>query len=379
MNLDKDKYMIMHANCISVRGAKQLSISDLQKSVLYVIPVEYFEVIQMFRSSTIAELQNRFGSAEVNSFLEFLISHSLAFIHECPDWFPELDLSYDFPGKISNMIIDADLISKSDLEVLSSQILEMKVGHIELRYFNSISYKQLIRSMKTLNVSSVYSMSVVAPYITSLWDCCVSKSLFTELPTLFTVFLHSASTEAYFTCKDEEGVDHVASCSSDTIQSHFFCGKVSSAIFFVNIPNFTESHHHNSCLNRKISIDVDGNIKNCPSMSQSFGNIKDTTLQEALDHPDFKKYWNVTKDQIAVCKDCEFRYICTDCRAYIENPEDMYSKPLKCGYNPYTCEWEEWSTNPLKQKAIDYYGMREVLPEFKMKPDYVPNTPSDAT
>jgi SPASM domain peptide maturase of grasp-with-spasm system len=150
------------------------------------------------------------------------------------------------------------------------------------------------------------------------------------------------------------------------------CGVIASHYFMPNIQTFTESHHHNSCLNRKISIDTEGNIKNCPSMSQSFGNIRDTTLQEALDHPDFKKYWNVTKDQIEVCKDCEFRYICTDCRAYIENPEDMYSKPLKCGYNPYTCEWEEWSTNPLKQKAIDYYGMRDILPEFQMKPDYVP-------
>ncbi len=99
-------------------------------------------------------------------------------------------------------------------------------------------------------------------------------------------------------------------------------------------------------------------------MAQSFGNIKDTTLQEALDHPDFKKYWNVTKDQVQVCKDCEFRYICTDCRAYLENPEDMYSKPLKCGYDPYTGVWEEWSTNPLKQHAIDYYGMRDILPEL---------------
>jgi hypothetical protein len=35
--------------------------------------------------------------------------------------------------------------------------------------------------------------------------------------------------------------------------------------------------------------------------------------------------------------------------------------PLKCGYNPYTCEWEEWSTNPLKQKAIGYYGMRSII------------------
>lgn len=101
-------------------------------------------------------------------------------------------------------------------------------------------------------------------------------------------------------------------------------------------------------------------------MPQSFGNIKDTTLEEALSHPDFKKYWNLTKDSIEVCKDCEFRYICTDCRAYTErthtNAEGLdTSKPLKCGYNPYTGEWEEWSTNPLKEKAIKYYGMEDLV------------------
>jgi len=167
------------------------------------------------------------------------------------------------------------------------------------------------------------------------------------------------------------GFGQIVTVKTD-VKGHLSCGVVSHHYFISNISLYTESLAHNSCLNRKISIDVDGNIKNCPSMSQSFGNIRDTTLQEALDHPDFKKYWNVTKDQISVCKDCEFRYICTDCRAYLENPEDMHSKPLKCGYNPYTCEWEEWSTNPLKQKAIDHYGMRDVLPEFKLKPDYVP-------
>ena len=96
-------------------------------------------------------------------------------------------------------------------------------------------------------------------------------------------------------------------------------------------------------------------------MSQSFGNIKDTTLEEALNHPDFKKYWNIKKDDITKCKDCEFRYICTDCRAYIEDPDDIYSAPLKCGYDPYTGEWEEWSTNPLKQKAIKFYGMEDLV------------------
>ena len=101
------------------------------------------------------------------------------------------------------------------------------------------------------------------------------------------------------------------------------------------------------------SIDKDGFIRNCPSMPQHFGNIKDTSLENALNHPDFRKYWNVNKDIIEVCKDCEFRHICTDCRAYTERThfeEDIdLSKPLKCGYNPYTNEWAEWSTNPLKQ------------------------------
>ncbi len=53
--------------------------------------------------------------------------------------------------------------------------------------------------------------------------------------------------------------------------------------------------------------------------------------------------------------------IYTDCRAYIENSEDQFSKPLKCGYDPYTNIWEDWSANPLKQNAIKYYSFEEFL------------------
>lgn len=146
------------------------------------------------------------------------------------------------------------------------------------------------------------------------------------------------------------------------------CGVVASSIFNLHENHINESFHHNSCLNRKISIDSSGNIKNCPSMKESFGNIQDTTLTEAIEKPGFKKYWDINKDKILVCKDCEFRYICTDCRAYVEDPEDILSKPLKCGYNPYTGEWSEWSTNPLKQKAIDFYGMREMVDDNDRAP-----------
>lgn len=128
------------------------------------------------------------------------------------------------------------------------------------------------------------------------------------------------------------------------------------------INQITENLCHNSCLHKKLSIDVDGNIKNCPSMPKSYGNVNEISIDTVLLNDNFKEFWSITKDNIKVCKDCEYRYICMDCRAYTEqnhfsqNNLDI-SKPLKCGYDPYTGIWEEWSKNPLKRKIISYYGL----------------------
>jgi SPASM domain peptide maturase of grasp-with-spasm system len=245
----------------------------------------------------------------------------------------------------------------------------MGCRYIQIRFFSKLSIATLKEVVAHLETSIIEAIEIFAPYETDK----VLKGLIKLMQSSYRIRSFSLfnAPENALKYNRSVGFGQIVTVTTD-VKGPLSCGFISHDYFTTNISTYTESLAHNSCLNRKISIDTEGNIKNCPSMSQSFGNIKDTTLQEALDHPDFKKYWNVTKDQISVCKDCEFRYICTDCRGYIENPEDMYSKPLKCGYNPYTCEWEEWSTNPLKQKAIDYYGMREVLPEFKMKPDYAP-------
>ena len=62
-------------------------------------------------------------------------------------------------------------------------------------------------------------------------------------------------------------------------------------------------------------------------MPEPFGNTKDTTLAVAIEKLGFKKCWNITKEQIAVCKDCEFRYICTDCGTIKE--EQMMNTPSR--------------------------------------------------
>ena len=152
----------------------------------------------------------------------------------------------------------------------------------------------------------------------------------------------------------------IVQISEQHIKSCLDCGVVSSNYFSPNVKTFTESLAYNSCLHGKISVDVNGIIKNCPSMKEGFGYVEKIRLEDALNARTFKQLWVVTKDQIDVCKDCEFRYVCTDCRAYVEEPEDPLSKPLKCGYDPYSSTWDDWRKNPLKQKTMDHYKLNMI-------------------
>lgn len=147
------------------------------------------------------------------------------------------------------------------------------------------------------------------------------------------------------------------------------CGKIKTQQFFVNTKGICLASSYNSCLYKKISIDIEGNIKNCPSCSKSFGNMRSTTLEQALSYPDFKALWGVTKDQVDVCKDCEFRRICPDCRVFIKDPANPYSQPAKCTYNPYIARWQ----------GEEGYVPVEECGTYTRKTGFVPDTKLIAT
>ncbi len=63
-------------------------------------------------------------------------------------------------------------------------------------------------------------------------------------------------------------------------------------------------------------------------MLKNYGHYLENKLSEVIENKDFKQYWNLSKDRVSVCRNCEFRYICSNCRAYTENPKDIYSKLL---------------------------------------------------
>lgn len=357
--MENKKIPVLFACCIPTMGTSRGLICDVQRKAYQFIPDSLYEILTKHKGKTVTDIkkeyENKFDEV-IQEYFDFLVENEFVFYTEIPEAFPELDLTWKEPVQVTNTIIDLkekdDLI---DFESLFEQLDRLGCEHVQLRIFDDTPIVFIEKIFEKIGDKRITSVEIILKYFPDL-QIEKLQTLCVHFPRIISVIIHSTTSEI----ENSAGKEKIL-FTNQKITSEIHCGIIDQLSFNSNIKSFTESQHHNSCLNRKISIDTEGNIKNCPSMSQSFGNIKDTTLQAALDHPDFKKYWNITKDKIHVCKDCEFRYICTDCRAYVEDPEDLHSKPLKCGYNPYTGEWSEWSTNPLKQKAIAYYGMEELV------------------
>ena len=242
-----------------------------------------------------------------------------------------------------------------DFSKITLELDKLNCKAVELRFYTEKSITDLCSILNQFENTRLQHILLIVKFSNKFKKDDLEK-IFSKYKKIVSIVVHSSeeTTPVDVTVKENGiSITHV----KQNINSASHCGLIQTNYFSINIDTFFESINHNSCLNKKISIDINGNIKNCPSMLESYGNIENTTLEEAINKGSFKKYWDITKDQVEVCKDCEFRYICTDCRAYVEN-DGKYSKPLKCGYSPYTNEWENWSTNPLKAERMESYKLK---------------------
>lgn len=363
--MKNNRFIHLFASCIAVKGATRAIICDLQRYLFIPVPhslVNLFNRNGLLDAIAYESKLDQEGKIIFKEYIDLLVKYELIFYctKEEAKHFPKLSMEWDYPSQITNCIIDISAFSNHDYaHILNTELDAVNCRYVEFRHFSdsSIAFWQYL--MEIINKNEIKAIDIIMKDCPDEFTHETFANWVSQNRKIRCVTLHS-SLENKEIQKPDYGFSGVFSII-ENLSNNLHCGVIHHAYFSINIESFTESQHHNTCLNRKISIDINGQIKNCPSMAKSYGNIRDTKLLDVVNDPEFQKVWHIKKDEITKCKDCEFRHICTDCRAYIENPNDIYSAPLKCGYNPYTCEWEEWSTNPLKQQAIDYYGMREIL------------------
>jgi SPASM domain peptide maturase of grasp-with-spasm system len=329
----------LFACCIPVRGARRSTICDLQRHTYRLIPNALYEILTEHRDKTLDEIKDLYGNehgSTIEEYFDFLLENELGFWCSEPERFPDLDLTWETPNLITNAIIDVDASSNHDFPSLFSQLDDLGCSFLQLRFYCEVELPALQRDiLVNLRRGRSRSVELILKHHPDISDPALDD-LCVEQPRVTAIFVHSAPLDrsvllprsSVWTC-----------CRRQVIGSAACCGEVHPGYFSPTYECFLEAQRFNTCLNRKVSVDARGEIKNCPSMTVTYGNCRDTSLAAAIARRDFRRLWEINKDQIDVCRDCEFRYICVDCRAFIRDDSDRFSKPSKCTYDPYTAEW----------------------------------------
>ena len=337
MRLEKPIFRLF-ACCRPVRGARRSLICDLQRQTYSFIPNGLYDVLTQHDEQTVDEIKGYYDHVYddvIDQYFAFLIEEEYGFWCDDPDLFPDLDLTWQRPEQMTHAIIDVDAGSAHNFERLLTQLDDLGCKALQVRFYCPCTIDMLTQPLEYSRCGRLRSIELMFPYCVTLTEDVLSR-LIHNYPRLSRLFVHSAPHNRVDMV---EGVDILIHYHMTPLDGPQSCGEVNPEYFITNIELFSESQQYNSCLNGKLSIDACGEIKACPSMKDSFGHTRDTSLREALTNARLRQLWSINKDQIDVCKDCEFRYICTDCRAYVTEPDHLFAKPSKCHYDPYTAQW----------------------------------------
>ncbi len=329
-----------YESCRIVKGAKRTIICDTERKRAHLITEDINTILSQDKTLTIGEIKEKYGKDNedtIQEYFNYLLDHEFIFLctKEELKLFPEMDLSWESPSIISDAIIDYDSNSDYDFNAIFNQLIDLGCIHLAIRFYNNIEVSLIENILTLLNESTIEKVEINVKHTTIFSDKSVFETLKKDFPRLTTVIVYNSPIKDIN--KDPDAFD--LNYTKETLKPTTHCGYISPNTFRYNTSFFLESLSFNNCLNKKIAIDTNGDIKNCPSFKNSYGNIKSETLIETINNSDLKHLWTITKDSVDKCKDCEFRYICSDCRAFTEQG-DLYSKPLNCGYDPYTAKWD---------------------------------------
>lgn len=349
------EYFILYGNCTVTKGYTRSIICDLYLNRFYYIPNEMNDLLLLCRTNPYQHVFNTLNDESkivFRDYLNYFTQNNLGFYTTEPEKFPPITLDWKEPSKILTSIIDVNPQLDNSLKFYKEFINELSCLNcklVELRFQDLIKNNYLEEWLYFFENTRIRNICIFVKYcpeiafnlseITKKFKRIIHISLF-DSPNENYSILNNVSIE----CKIEEDISPIS------------CGNIVMENFLPSIKHYTEAQKHSTCLNRKISIGYDGQIKNCPSCIKSFGDFRQTTIGEVIELSEFKSKWNINKDVVNICKDCEYRYICMDCRAYLEDPEDKFSKPLKCGYNPYTGEWGDWKRSKENILSMEFYG-----------------------
>jgi radical SAM protein with 4Fe4S-binding SPASM domain len=112
--------------------------------------------------------------------------------------------------------------------------------------------------------------------------------------------------------------------------------------FYFDEETFRKNLYWNPCWYGKAAVSSSGDVLPCVfSRDQIVGNVLHERLSDILRGEKMLNLWGLNKDKIETCRDCEYRYVCQDCRPWAKGfSGNLNSKSPRCAYDPLKGEWD---------------------------------------
>lgn len=337
-------HFALHANCIPVRGASESLICDLGRGECLPIENGLLDILEhnACSSMTVGELMafyNHKCDAGIAALFSYLEGRGYGFFTDMPECFPPMSLQWDSPYPLTNAVLEVQ-----DWELAGAALSDL-VGigcqSIALIFSESIPLhiieQEFIAKIKHSQTSCV---SVYVPYNKEFSAECVREFLVRNQIVGKLVFIGDNGF------KDSNIVgalptlfqSRVQFVSSNRLNLNNYIEIYINKNFVINTVSFSEAQRHNLALNRRVCIDGRGRIKNDLSHRASFGQLGRDVLVEVVRSGAFQQKWGLSKDMVAVCCDCQYRYMCVDF-ADIEHDGARWRRVSPCRFDPYTNSW----------------------------------------
>jgi len=134
-------------------------------------------------------------------------------------------------------------------------------------------------------------------------------------------------------------------CNADTVAEELLQQHVWHKPDFpkCTLKEFQRMRYGHNCFSKEACVTTNGDVFPCVmERGRSYGNVLDHLIPEILLSSRACETRLLTKDRIQVCRDCEFRYACFDCRPKAHGAdlgENFFAKPPNCTYDPYLGVW----------------------------------------
>ncbi|MFI5150825.1 MAG: grasp-with-spasm system SPASM domain peptide maturase [Bacteroidia bacterium] len=331
---------LLHSCCIPVKGYCRSIMYDLNRGSFSYIPNDMFNLLNTWNGYSKEDVLDAYepeDRAVLLEYFDYLEKEEFIFYIDSKEemnLFPKMDLSFDYPALISNAILQFENEISYDLGLVIQQLNELGCRDAQLVFYGSTKLEFILDCLKEFQTSSFKTLELVLPHS----DCTSFEGL-SELSEIhkrirrFFVF-ESDRSESFMTNKNlaeviysEEQVEYVMYHVIDTTE-----------LFRVTPDLFFEAQQYNPYLNKKMCIDKNGNIRNAPNSERIFGHVSKISLPLIIRDLEFRNLWTIGKDEIKLCRDCEYRYMCTDCRIPV-NVEGEWTYDQECGYDVINGFW----------------------------------------